>query len=167
LTSQTFTGTFDSSTDQIKLKTAGLEHAAAIHELIEAASRVSTVLPRSLASIQKNPSDFIVALNGSAVVGCGALHRAGGGLAEIRSLVVADSMRDRGIGAGIVRALVDQARRSSVKRLFVLTDQVDFFLRAGFVPTDKETLPHKIWNDCILCPKFDHCTEVALDMRLE
>jgi amino-acid N-acetyltransferase len=27
---------------------------------------------------------------------------------------------------------------------------------------EKSTLPHKIWADCLKCPKFPNCEEVAL-----
>ena len=32
----------------------------------------------------------------------------------------------------------------------------------GFRVVDKSTLPHKVWNECIRCPKFVGCTEIAV-----
>jgi amino-acid N-acetyltransferase len=151
---------------EVTLRPAAMRDAEAIHALINAASRVSTVLPKTFASVCENLRDFIVAVSGDEVVGCGALHITTLDLAEIRSLVVTDEMRGRGLGGRIVAALVEEARKIGLKRLFVLTDSVDFFIRNGFRLTDKATLPHKVWNECILCPKFNDCGEVALDLQL-
>ena len=50
--------------------------------------------------------------------------------------------------------------------MFALTDNPGYFLRLGFTPTSKTTLPHKVWNECVHCPKFTTCTEEAVDMFL-
>jgi amino-acid N-acetyltransferase len=36
----------------------------------------------------------------------------------------------------------------------------------GFRRIDKNELPHKIWSDCIDCPKFPNCDEVAVIKNL-
>lgn len=143
-----------------------MNDADAIYQLIDAASHSSTVLPRSRDSICENLRDYLVAEQDSRLVGCGALHIWGLDLAEVRSMVVAEGLRGQGIGGRIVQGLVEEARRLHLKRLFVLTDSEAFFFRQGFVPTDRGTLPHKVWNECILCPKFEDCGEVSLDMKL-
>lgn len=143
-----------------------MHHAEAIYQLIDSASRTSTVLPRTRAAIFEHLRDFMVAVEKGEVVGCGALHIWSLQLGEIKSLVTAERMRGRGLGGRLVQALRDEARRLGLTRLFVLTDSVDFFTRNGFRATDKGTLPHKVWNECILCPKFQDCGEVALDMDL-
>ncbi|MFM2351955.1 MAG: hypothetical protein RL096_436, partial [Actinomycetota bacterium] len=78
------------------------------------------------------------------VVGCGAIHVMWEDLAEVRSIVVSDSARGRGVGRAIVEALVDKARGLGIKRLFCLTFEVEFFAKSGFeiisdVPVDAET----------------------------
>lgn len=141
-------------------------HVERIFVLIEEASRSSTVLPRTRESIADNLGDFLVARDGPELLACGALHQWTPGLAEIKSLVTADKARGRGIGSSLVRALVDLAARREMNRLFVLADNAEFFTRFGFGPTDRATLPHKVWNECLLCSKFFDCTEVALDRTL-
>jgi amino-acid N-acetyltransferase len=148
------------------LRPALMNDADAVHRLIDTASRTSTVLPRSRDSVCENLRDYLVAELGGRIVGCGALHIWGLDLAEVRSLVVAEDLRGRGIGGRIVQGLVAEAHRLRLKRLFVLTDSEAFFFRQGFVPTDRGTLPHKVWNECILCPKFEDCGEVSLDLKL-
>jgi amino-acid N-acetyltransferase len=46
--------------------------------------------------------------------------------------------------------------------VFVLTYAPAFFQKFGFVSYPKEKLPHKVWTDCLNCPKFPGCDEVAL-----
>jgi amino-acid N-acetyltransferase len=53
-----------------------------------------------------------------------------------------------------------------MERVFVLTYAPDFFRRFGFEMYPKEKLPHKIWADCLNCPKFPDCDEVALILEL-
>jgi len=43
-----------------------------------------------------------------------------------------------------------------------LTYVADFFERCGFHRIEKAELPHKIWNECVRCPLFPNCTEIAL-----
>lgn len=137
-----------------------------IYGLIHEASSTTTVLPRSRDSIGEHVRDFIVAEREEKIIGCAALGVFTRHLAEIKSLVVAPELRGRGVGAGLVRALMDEARRLGVRRIFALTDSVPFFQRMGFTTVDRATLPHKVWNECIRCPKFLNCTEEAVDLIL-
>ena len=78
------------------------------------------------------------------VVAAGALHVMWEDLAEVRSVVVADHMRGHGVGKALVVALLEQAQRLGIKRVFCLTFEVEFFGRFGFVeisdvPVDQET----------------------------
>jgi amino-acid N-acetyltransferase len=31
----------------------------------------------------------------------------------------------------------------------------------------RESLPHKIWGDCLNCPKFPNCDEIAMVRSLD
>ena len=142
-----------------------IEEAPAIHALLERFAAQRLLLPRTLEDIHERLREFFVGLIGGAVVGCGGL-RLWGDLAEVRSLAVAEAHQKRGVGAGIVRACVEEARRLHVAEVFALTFQPDFFERLGFVRTPKERFPHKIWTDCVKCPHFPDCGEVALVIEL-
>lgn len=137
-----------------------------IFELIDAASRTSTVLPRTEGSICENLRDYVVTERAGQLIACAALHIWTVELAEIRSVVVAESMRGSGFGARIVGELAQQAADLGLARIFVLTDSEAFFSRQGFRETDRATLPHKVWNECILCPKFEDCGEIPMDRIL-
>lgn len=43
-----------------------------------------------------------------------------------------------------------------------LTYEQRFFARLGFEVVEKESLPLKVWTDCIKCPKNENCDEIAM-----
>ena len=148
------------STIAIRKPLAG--HARGIHQLVTYWSERTPVLQRSLGEIYENLREFVIALDGDRVVGCAALHIDWGDLAEVRTVCVADEMRGRGIGEKLVRALIEEAAGLGIEKVFCLTDQPGWFARLGFGPIDKGELPHKVWRDCVHCPIFTQCTEVAM-----
>ena len=54
-----------------------------------------------------------------------------------------------------------------MKMVFLLTYQEGFFKKCGFSVVDKRELPQKIWSDCIKCPKFPECDEIAMAMKID
>jgi len=58
------------------------------------------------------------------------------------------------------------ARRAGIERVFCLTRRRSFFARLGFHEVPREVFPHKIWNDCLACPRLSSCDEVAMLRRL-
>jgi len=48
-----------------------------------------------------------------------------------------------------------------------LTYVADFFEKCGYHQIEKSELPHKIWNECVRCPLFPNCTEIALVRTFE
>ena len=84
---------------------------------------------------------------------------------EIRSLAVRRDLAGQGIGSRLVRALLAKAEERTGGgngHVFALTYRVAFFQRLGFRIVDKYTCPPKIWSDCCVCPKKDHCDETAV-----
>ena len=99
------------------------------------------------------------------VAACGALRDFGNNLNEIRSLAVRRDLAGQGIGSRLVKALLEKAaERTGVGHghVFALTYRVEFFKRLGFRVIDKYSFPPKIWSDCCVCPKKDHCDETAV-----
>jgi amino-acid N-acetyltransferase len=82
--------------------------------------------------------------------GCGALKPIAPGAAELLALVVDPAYAGRGTGGKIVDYLVQRARKTGVKKVFLLTTQTsDFFKRMGFQETPVTNLPaarRKTWN---------------------
>jgi amino-acid N-acetyltransferase len=121
-----------------------------------------TLLPRSRPNLLHHIRDFRVVRDRGTIIGCGALQLVGGDLAEVRSVAVHPGWQRQGLGGRIVRALLGDARRLGVRRVFCLTRREEFFARLGFAVVPKETFPHKIWNDCRMCPRQECCDEIAM-----
>lgn len=152
---------------KVRVRPATLADVPAIVELVNGYAARGEMLPRSLNQVYQSVRDFVVAEYDGKVVGCGALHVLWGDLGEVRSLAVAEDMRRLGIGKLIVRLLLDNARELGLPRVFALTYKPRFFVDLGFRQVERESLPRKIWLDCIDCVKFPHCDEVAVVCDLE
>ena len=133
-----------------------------IQRLINTYAQEGALLPRSLNELYGNMRDFFVWKEKGKLLGCCALHISWEDLAEIKSLAVKREARGRGGGSGLLKAALREAKDLGVKRVFALTNQEKFFKKSGFKRIKKEDLPHKIWGECIRCPKFPDCDEIAL-----
>ncbi len=137
----------------------------AVHALLLGAADAGQLLPRSLSDLYSHTRDFVIARNDDdQVVGCCALSIVWEDLAEIRSLFVREDMRGRGMGRLLCEFCLERAREFGLRRLFTLKYKTAFFSRMGCVEVGKEGLPQKIWADCIHCPKFPDCDEVAMQL---
>ena len=134
----------------------------AIFNLINDYAEEGLMLPKSRSTLYETIREMVVAVEDDQVVGVGALHVTWNELAEVRSMAVDRNHTRRGIGKKIVLRLLDEGREFGVKKFFTLTYQPEFFQSLGFTTITKEELPHKIWKDCIDCPKFFHCDEIAM-----
>ena len=128
------------------------------------------MLPRTAESVSRSLGDWLVAVDedvpGTPVVGCGALVALSETLVELRSLAVDESQHGRGVGSQMVLALVEMARLRGFPQICALTLREDFFVRLGFDLVDRWSISPKVWQECIYCPKFHNCDEVAVSMNL-
>jgi amino-acid N-acetyltransferase len=99
-------------------------------------------------------------------VGCGSLVELTPRLTELRSLAVLADYRSTGLGRRLVEALVAAAREAGYDQLCALTLVEGFFNRLGFQTVDRWAISPKVWHECIYCPKFDACDEIAVLMNL-
>ncbi|MFN3648170.1 MAG: N-acetyltransferase [Armatimonadota bacterium] len=145
------------------VRRARVADAEAIQRLITQFADRDEMLHRSLGEIYENIRDFYVAENEKgSVVACGGLHVCWKHLAEIKSLAVDEACQGQGYGKRIVQACLDEGRELGLQTVFALTYKPEFFTRIGFRIVDKSALPHKVWNECIRCPKFPACGEIAV-----
>ena len=144
------------------LKKAKIKDIQAIQKLINAFAAKDLMLPRSLNELYDNIRDFWVFEKNGTIHGCAALHICWQDLAEIKSLAVEKRHQDKGIGSQLVQACIKEAKELGAKRIFALTYKPDFFKQFGFRRVKHTDLPHKVWADCINCPKFPNCQEIAL-----
>ena len=131
-----------------------------------AAQAADGLLPRARQDIRRCLSQFLLAVHGERIIGCGALQPVDQTVAEIRSVAVDPSWRGKRVGLRIVQALVRRARMRGFGRLFCLTRREAFFGRVGFHPVPRDAYPHKLQTDCLPCPRRLSCDEVAMERRL-
>jgi len=101
------------------------------------------------------------------LVGFIALHIHTQTLAEIRSIIVKDSFRGKGIAKLLIQKTIDEAKSLNLKKLLVLTNKKILFESFNFLEIQKESIPEtKIWADCIKCKHFPICDEVSLTLEI-
>lgn len=146
----------------ITYRSATFSDVENIHKLLNDYAREGLMLPRSRNSIYENLRDYVIAVDAAGnMLGCGALHFVWDKLAEIRSLAVAPNLKKSGIGRQLVAKLEEEGIARGVKMFFSLTYQPGFFSKCDYVETDKAKLPQKVWKECVYCPLYPDCNEVA------
>jgi amino-acid N-acetyltransferase len=154
----------------MNVRPATIHDVPRMQEIINSHAELGKMLFKSYAQLYEQLRDFAVAeLDGPTglssdrhVVGCVGLTILWADISEIRSLAVDDAFRGRGIGKQLVKWTIDEARRLQIRRIMSLTYEREFFENFGFEVVEKDTLPLKVWSDCVRCPKRDGCDEIAM-----
>jgi amino-acid N-acetyltransferase len=141
---------------------AVLKDASEIQKLINAYAKKGKMLAKSIVDICETIRDFYVYREKGKVAGACALSICWGDLAEIRSLAVDSRHAKKGMGSRLVDACLQEAGHLGVKKVFVLTYIPAYFKKFGFKRVKRDSLPQKIWKDCINCPKFPDCGETPM-----
>ncbi len=138
-----------------------------MRRLIAEEAATNELLPVSDEELYEGLRDFFVARTSDGKpVGTAAIHVYTWELAEVRSYVVSTPWRGHGVGRLLLEAVIAEARSVGVKKLFAMTRKPDLFSRFGFVRVDQQSLPHKVWKDCLKCPKLLDCDEIAVQLEL-
>lgn len=145
---------------------ASLADAETIHQLVTFWADKGDMLHRPLGEVFESIRDFKIAREGGTVMGCAALHILGADIAEVRSLAVREDAQRGGVGAALVASCVEEARALGIERVFALTYRPGFFEKQGFRVADVMEFPQKVWSECVRCPFFTNCKEVAVVMDL-
>lgn len=146
----------------MKIRKIKISDIKQIQKLINDFARKEEMLPRPLNELYEGVRDFYVCEEDGEIVGVCGLRILWEDLAEIRSLAVRKEYQGQGIGKSLVKRCLREAKELGITRVFALTYQDAFFKRLGFSDIDKAKLPHKIWGDCLRCPKFPGCDEIAV-----
>ena len=131
-----------------------------------------SLLPRPVSELYQCVREFHVVEraaengSGSTIVACAALRLLWRDLGEVRSLAVRPDAHGKGLGAALVAAVVADARALGLPRIIALTREVGFFQHSGFNAQRRESIPRKVWTDCVRCPKRHACDEVAMTLDL-
>ena len=151
--------------NRIEIRKAVVKEVGEIHGLLSHYADQGLLLPRSRSELYDHLRDYSVVEDdegkGSIIAVC-ALGVCWEGLGEIRSLAVAEDYQGKNIGTQLVQNCFKEALSLGLNRVFTLTYVPEFFVGIGFKEIEKSILPHKIWADCLKCPKFPDCDETAL-----
>lgn len=120
------------------------------------------LLEKSLANLFEDVTEFWVARADGAVVGCGALHVLWEDLGEIRTVATDPAARRHGVGRAVCTEIIDQARQLGLRRLFVLTFEVEFFRSLGFSPIRELDLSREAYAE--LRASYDRGVAEFLDL---
>jgi len=148
--------------EALTIRKAMMRDVPELLRLINSYAADGIMLPRTEFEISENIRDFTVVYAGSRLVGCGALHFYTPTSGEIRSLAVAPELKRQGVGVLLIEALEREAVNNDLHAIFAFTYVDEFFRKLGFQRVDRGLLPLKVWKDCLSCPKFQCCDEVAV-----
>ena len=149
-----------------ELRSATVADAAAISELIAPFAERDLMLPRPLPQLFEAIRDFSLLCDEHGLAACAALHVFDEELAEVKSLAVAGRVKGQGLASRLIAVCVDEARRLGVRKVFALVLRDELWRKQGFITVEKDNLPQKVWGECIFCPKFHRCDEVAVVLDL-
>ncbi|MEV6321770.1 amino-acid N-acetyltransferase [Nocardia sp. NPDC051787] len=120
------------------------------------------LLEKNLVTLYEAVQEFWVAELDGRVVGCGALHVLWADLGEVRTVAVHPDVKGSGVGKLIVQRLIAVARELELQRLFVLTFEVEFFGRHGFVEIDGTPVTAEVYAE--MCRSYDTGVAEFLDL---
>jgi amino-acid N-acetyltransferase len=136
-----------------------------IRRLVDTYKGERVLLDKPTVALYEDVQEFWVAERRSdgAVVGCGALHVMWEDLAEVRTLAVDAACRGAGVGHLLLERLLETARALGVRRIFVLTFEVDFFAGHGFAPIEGTPVDHEVYEE--LLRSYDEGVAEFLDLE--
>jgi amino-acid N-acetyltransferase len=159
-------------TPVVMLRKARMHDVPGMANLINDYASREIMLARNEMELAEWIRDFTIAemagAGGEAVlVGCVALHFYTRTAAEVRSLAVHPDYAKHGIGRRLMETIEDEARDCELAVLFAFTYVPGFFGKLGYEQVSRDLLPLKAWKDCLRCPKFQNCDEIAVLKRLK
>ncbi len=142
-----------------KAKMSDVEQMAS---LINSYADQGLMLHRTLPSLYQKIRDYTLIEEDNTIIGVGGLHVLWKDLSEICSLAIAPGYVNKGLGLALINIFLQENRELGIDKVFTLTYQPAFFEKCGFIRVGKDQLPQKVWTECINCPKFPNCDEIAL-----
>mgnify|MGYP003635099444 CR=1 FL=1 len=95
-----------------------------------ATSPAESVHALDISKLQAPDIRFWSAWQGDTLVGCVALKQHSAQMAEIKSMRTAPEARGQGVGRALLQFLLEQAKHSGIRQLYLETGSMDFFLPA-------------------------------------
>ena len=142
----------------VTVRMAQLEDLPSVNFLLQSAK-----LP--MLGVAEHFETFLVALGDNGIVGTIGLE-VYGSTALLRSAVVAEQERGRGIGQLLYDELLSKARHLQIRRLILLTNTAEeYFRRKGFRTIEPRTVTGPITTSAEFsgaCPAHAACMELLL-----
>ena len=128
----------------LSIRSAVTADVPAIRKLADPLVEQRVLLGKELVELYESIQEFVVAELDGELAGFGALHVMWQDLGEVRTLVVAEGARRKGVGTAVLSELLKRAKALGIKRVFCLTFENDFFASHGFeeisdIPVDSDT----------------------------
>jgi len=115
-----------------------------ILRLMEPLMQKGVLVRRNPEEIQEKKDSFSVLEIDGSIRACGALVDWGEKQGEIAAVATDPNYTDLGLGRKIVGFLIEKAKKSKMRRVFVLTTQSqDWFESLGFKEASVDSLPEK------------------------
>jgi amino-acid N-acetyltransferase len=150
----------------VRIRPAAQEDVHTMVRIISHYASEGLMLPRSHGALAEALPNYLVADIDGDVIGCGGLEQYSNDSAEIYGLATAPETPHHGTGSAIVQALIQKARAEKISQVFALTLAPGFFQKMGFRTVEHKDLPMKVWKDCVSCPKYGNCDEIAMVLDL-
>ena len=147
----------------ITIRPARTSDVKQIRSIIDTFAAPGKMLEKETVTLFESVQEFIVAVDGDEVVGCGALHVLWEDLAEVRTVAVKENFHKKGIGHMIMEAIVDRAQSVGVERIFCLTFQTEFFGKHGFVEIEGTPVEPDVYQE--LLRSYDAGVAEFLDLE--
>lgn len=120
------------------------------------------IVPKPAVSYYEGLSEFRVIEFEGEIVACGAIHVMWDDVAEVRTVAVAPRVKGRGVGSTLLTALLADARRLGVSRVFCLTFETRFFGRHGFHEIEGAPVTPEVYAE--LLQSYDEGVAEFLDL---
>ena len=147
----------------IEVRAAKTSDVKGIRQLIDLYAPQRRILSKETVTLYESVQEFVVAVDGDVVVGCGALHVLWEDVAEVRTVAVNEELRGKGIGHQILELLIKRASEIGVKKLFCLTFETEFFGRHGFKEIEGAPVEPEVYQQ--LLRSYDEGIAELLDLE--
>ena len=134
-----------------------------IRKLIDTYAPQRRILSKETVTLYESVQEFVVAVDGDSVVGCGALHVQWVDVAEVRTVAVSEELRGKGVGHQILELLISRAEAVGVKKIFCLTFETEFFGRHGFKDIEGAPVDPEVYQQ--LLRSYDEGIAELLDLE--
>ncbi len=136
----------DEAVGPLVVRRARTSDVPAIKALVDIYSG-KILLEKNLVTLYEAVQEFWIAELQGELIGCGALHVLWSDLGEVRTVAVHPKVRGRGVGHAIVERLLAVANELHLKRIFVLTFEVEFFGGHGFKEIEGTPVTAEVYDE--------------------